>query len=70
MRLPPVRRWYWKPPRHLKPENPSTTKVAVLKTENLYYGYSSELGKNTYYNVLHFSGFKGRFLLTTGALPW
>ena len=26
----------------------STTKVAVLKTENLYYGYSSELGKNTY----------------------
>ena len=26
----------------------STTKVAVLKTENLYYGYSSALGKNTY----------------------
>lgn len=26
----------------------STTRVAVLKTENLYYGYSSALGKNTY----------------------
>lgn len=25
-----------------------TTQVAVLKTENLYYGYSSSLGKNTY----------------------
>ncbi|MCI9155530.1 MAG: SpoIID/LytB domain-containing protein [Lawsonibacter sp.] len=26
----------------------SSTQVAVLKTENLYYGYSSALGKNTY----------------------